>query len=73
MIRKIFFWSLVTLTIVFAAQNTQVIQVRFLAWSVSMSLALMLPATFLVGVGVTLLLKISFKKKIHRHSERSRA
>jgi len=68
MIRKIVFWTLVTLTIVFAAQNTQVIQVRFLVWSVSMSLSLMLPATFLVGVGVTLLLKISFKKKIHRHS-----
>ena len=41
---------LVILVIVFVLQNTQVVDVRLLVWKVSMSRALMVLVTFVVGV-----------------------
>ena len=63
MARKIPFAILVALVIIFVAQNTQVIDVRFLVWKVSMSSALMFLGTFLAGIIITLLLKIPRRKK----------
>ncbi len=61
--RKTFIGILIVLVIVFVAQNTEVVQVRFLFWTVSMSRALMFMCTFLIGVLLTLLLKVSIKKR----------
>ena len=63
MARKIIFGILVALVIIFVAQNTQVVQVRFLVWEKSIPSALMLLGTFLTGVIITLLLKIPRRKK----------
>lgn len=41
---------LVGLVIVFVLQNTQTVEVRLLAWTVSMSRALMLLLTLLIGI-----------------------
>jgi uncharacterized integral membrane protein len=50
MAKNIIFAILVVLVLVFVIQNTQVVEVRFLFWEVSMSRALMLLGTFLVGI-----------------------
>lgn len=61
--RKIIIGILAALVIIFVVQNTEVVQVRFLIWTVTMSRALMFIATFLIGVLLTLLLKASGKKR----------
>ena len=63
MMRKIIFGSLVALMLIFVMQNTQMVEVRFLAWTVTMSRALMLLATFLIGVISAFVLKIPISKK----------
>lgn len=63
MIRKIIFGSLVGLIIIFVLQNTEIVEVRFLVWKVSMSRALMLLATFLIGAVSAFVLKIPISKK----------
>ncbi len=63
MLRKIFFWILIALLLVFIAQNAHVVQVKFLFWSISMSRGLVLLGTFLMGVAVTLLWKLTVKRK----------
>lgn len=50
MIRNIVFVCLIALVIIFVIQNTQVVEVRFLAWTVSMSRALMLFGTLVIGI-----------------------
>jgi len=61
--RKIIFGILVALILIFVMQNTQVVEVRFLTWTVTMSRALMLLVTFLIGVVSAFLLKIPIPKK----------
>jgi uncharacterized integral membrane protein len=63
MARKIILGILVLLIVIFVAQNTQMVEVRFLVWSISMSRALILISTFLLGVILTLLLRTSKKRK----------
>lgn len=41
---------IVALVIVFVIQNTEAVEVWFIAWKVSMSRALLLLLTFLVGI-----------------------
>jgi uncharacterized integral membrane protein len=46
---------LIALVIVFVLQNIEVVEVRFLAWTISMSRALMLVAILLIGIVAGLL------------------
>jgi len=41
---------LIALVIVFVIQNTQVVEIQFIAWKVSMSRAMMVLLTFLLGI-----------------------
>ncbi|NIO03044.1 MAG: DUF1049 domain-containing protein [Proteobacteria bacterium] len=50
MAKNVLFAILLVLVLVFVIQNTQVVEVRLLIWKVSMSRALMLLGTFLVGM-----------------------
>ena len=50
MISNIVTAILVILVLVFVIQNTQVVQVEFMLWKVSMSRALLLLVTFVIGV-----------------------
>jgi uncharacterized integral membrane protein len=65
-IRTIIFSILVALVLVFVIQNTQVVEFRFLAWKVSMSRALLMLGTFIVGV------IIGWFSKRPRHKELKR-
>ncbi len=49
MIRNIIFIGLIILVLIFVVQNTQVVEVRFLFWTVSMSRSLVLLATLAIG------------------------
>ena len=50
MIRNIIFICLIGVVAIFVLQNTQVVEVRFLFWTVSMSRALMLFGTLAIGL-----------------------
>ena len=63
MTRKIIFGAMVAFVIAFVLQNTQLVEVKFLLWKVTMSRALLLLATFLIGVVSTFVLKIPISKK----------
>jgi uncharacterized integral membrane protein len=52
MTKTIVFSILTALVIVFVIQNTQIVEFRFLAWKVSMSRALLLLGTFIIGIVV---------------------
>ena len=62
MAANIVFGILVALVIVFVLQNTDVVEVRFLVWTKSMSRALILLLTFLIGL-VAGWLGTRFRKK----------
>jgi uncharacterized integral membrane protein len=59
---NIVFGVLVALVIVFVLQNTDVVEVKFLVWTKSMSRALILLLTFLIGL-VAGWLGTRFRKK----------
>jgi len=59
---NIVFGVLVALVLVFVLQNTDVVEVKFLVWTKSMSRALILLLTFLLGL-VAGWLGTRFKKK----------
>ena len=48
---------LLVIVVLFVLQNTQVVEVQLLFWTVSMSRALMLLGTFLIGIITGLLLR----------------
>ncbi len=50
MAKTIIFIVLLVIVAIFVVQNTVVVDVRFLAWKVSMSRALMLLGTLLIGI-----------------------
>lgn len=50
MIRNIIFICLIGVVAIFVLQNIQVVEVRFLFWTVSMSRALMLFGTLAIGL-----------------------
>ena len=50
MLRNIVFICLIGLVVIFVLQNTQVVEVRFLFWTLSMSRALMLFGTLVIGL-----------------------
>jgi uncharacterized integral membrane protein len=49
MIRNIIFACLIAFVLIFVVQNTQVVEFRFLVWTISMSRALMLFGTLAIG------------------------
>ena len=50
MVRNIIFICLIGVVAIFVLQNIQVVEVRFLFWTVSMSRALMLFGTLAIGL-----------------------
>ncbi len=63
MIRNIILLCLISLVLIFVVQNTQVVEVRFLFWTLSMSRALMLFGTLAIGLIGGWLLKLPGRKK----------
>ena len=49
MIRNIIFICLIAFVLIFVVQNTQVVEFRFLIWTISLSRALMLFGTLAIG------------------------
>ena len=50
MLRNILFIGLIALVLIFVVQNTQVVEFKFLVWTISISRALMLFGTLAIGV-----------------------
>jgi putative membrane protein len=48
--KTIVFVILAVLVLLFVIQNTQVVETRFLVWTISMSRSLLLLGTFIIGV-----------------------
>jgi putative membrane protein len=48
--KTIIFVILAVLILLFVVQNTQVVETRFLVWTISMSRSLLLLGTFVIGV-----------------------
>ena len=49
MLRNIIFICLIVFVLIFVVQNTQVVEFRFLVWTISISRALMLFGTLAIG------------------------
>ena len=62
MIRNILFVCLIVFVLIFVVQNTQVVEFRFLVWTLSMSRALMLFGTLAIGVVAGWLLRVPKQK-----------
>jgi uncharacterized integral membrane protein len=63
MIRNIIFVCLVAFVLIFVIQNTEVVEFRFLVWTISMSRALMLFGTLAIGFVAGWLLTLPKGKK----------
>ena len=63
MIRNIIFICLIGVVLIFVLQNTQVVEVRFLFWTLAMSRALILIATLAIGLTGGWLLTIPKRSK----------
>ena len=63
MVRNLIFICLIVFVLIFAVQNTQVVEFRFLIWTISMSRAMMLFGTLAIGFIAGWLLKLPKRKK----------
>ena len=63
MIRNIIFACLIAFVLIFVLQNTQVVEFRFLLWTITMSRALMLFGTLAIGFIAGWLLTLPKSKK----------
>ena len=63
MIRNIIFVCLIVFVLIFVVQNTQVVEFRFLVWTISLSRALMLFGALAIGVVAGWLLRVPKQKK----------
>ena len=63
MIRNILFACLIVFVLIFVVQNTQVVEFRFLFWTISLSRALMLFGALAIGVVAGWLLRVPKQKK----------
>jgi uncharacterized integral membrane protein len=63
MIKNIIFACLITFVLIFVVQNTQVVEFRFLVWTISLSRALMLFGTLAIGFIAGWLLTLPKAKK----------
>lgn len=72
MIRNIIFACLIALVLIFVIQNTQVVEFRFLVWTISMSRALMLFGTLAIGFFAGWLLTLPRDKKEQQVNKKGR-
>ena len=63
MIRNIVFACLIVVVLIFVVQNTQVVEFRFLVWTISISRALMLFGALAIGFIAGWLLTLPKSKK----------
>jgi len=63
MIRNILFIGLILIVLITVYQNTQVVEFRFLVWTISLSRALMLFGALAIGVVAGWLLTVPKQKK----------
>ena len=63
MIRNLVFICLMAVVLIFVIQNTQVVEFRFLVWTISISRALMLFGTLAIGFVAGWLLTLPKGKK----------
>ena len=66
MFRNIIFIGLIALVLIFVVQNTQVVDFKFLVWTISVSRALMLFGALAVGVIAGWILKFPKAKQAKR-------
>ena len=66
MLRNILFIGLIALVLIFVVQNTQVVEFKFLVWTISISRALMLFGTLAIGVLAGWILKSPKAKRAKR-------
>ena len=67
MLRNIIFVGLIVLVLIFVFQNTQVVDFKFLVWTLSISRALMLFGALAVGVLAGWILKPPKTAQVKRH------
>ena len=72
MVRTLIFICLIVFVLIFVVQNTQVVEFRFLAWTISMSRALMLFGTLAIGFIAGWLLKLPKRKKEQPDEKKAR-
>jgi len=72
MIRNFIFVCLIALVLIFVVQNAQVVEFRFLVWTISMSRALMLFGTLAIGFIAGWLLTSSKSKKKYQAESKIR-
>ena len=72
MLRTLIFICLIVFVLIFVVQNTQVVDFRFLVWTISMSRALMLFGTLAIGFIAGWLLRVSKQKKEQPDEKKSR-
>jgi putative membrane protein len=72
MIRNIIFICLIVFTLIFAVQNTQVVEFKFLVWTISISRALMLFGTLAIGFVGGWLLTLPKGKKEQQDKRKDR-
>ena len=63
MIRNILFICLILIVLITVFQNTQVVEFRFIVWTISLSRALMLFGTLAVGFMAGWLLRVPKQRK----------
>ena len=72
MIRNIVFICLIAFVLIFVVQNTEVVEFRFLVWTISMSRALMLFGTLAIGFIAGWLLTLTKGKKKYQDESKGR-
>ena len=63
MIKNIIFVCLIVLVLIFVVQNTEVVEFRFLAWTVALSRALMLFGVLAIGFVAGWMLTLPKRRK----------
>jgi putative membrane protein len=71
MIRNVIFIVFIGLVVIFMLQNTRVVDVRFLFWTISMSRALLLFGTLAIGFIGGWLLTVPKRSKAHTEERNS--
>jgi uncharacterized integral membrane protein len=66
MLRNIIFMGLIALVLIFVVQNTQVVEFKFLVWTMAVSRALMLFGALAVGVIAGWILKSPKARQVKR-------
>ena len=62
-IKQIVFLAILLLVLIFALQNTQVVEVRFLFWKLTAVRAIVLGVTFVAGAVAGMLLDLMWRKR----------